>query len=60
MFQYDMPLCEIVLDFHDALKSITSGYASFDYEDNGFQASSILKVCFDITIYIHGFMLFIF
>lgn len=44
MLQYDLPLCEIVLDFHDILKSITSGYASFDYEDNGFTPSAIVKV----------------
>lgn len=46
MLQYDMPLCEIVIDFHDTLKSITSGYASFDYEDNGFYSSNIVKVLF--------------
>lgn len=46
MLQYDMPLCEVVIDFHDTLKSITSGYASFDYEDNGFYSSNIVKVFF--------------
>lgn len=44
MVQYDLPLCEIILDFHDALKSITSGYASFDYEDNGYVPSNLVKV----------------
>ncbi|KAL3266565.1 hypothetical protein HHI36_010731 [Cryptolaemus montrouzieri] len=44
MLQYDLPLCEIVLDFHDSLKSISSGYASFDYEDNGFQLSSLVRM----------------
>lgn len=44
MLQYDLPLCEIVLDFHDTLKSITSGYASFDYEDNGFVPSALVKL----------------
>lgn len=44
MLQYDLPLCEVVLDFHDTLKSISSGYASFDYEDNGYQSSNIVKV----------------
>lgn len=41
---YNLPLSEIVLDFHDNLKSISSGYASFDYEDDGFQSSHLVKV----------------
>jgi len=44
MLQYIMPLSEIILDFHDSLKSITSGYASFDYEDYTYQSSNIVKV----------------
>lgn len=44
MLQYDLPLCEIVLDFHDSLKTITSGYASFDYEDNGYASSNLVKM----------------
>ena len=44
MLQYDLPLCEIIVDFHDSLKTISSGYASFDYEDNGYQSSSLVKV----------------
>ncbi|KAJ8942366.1 hypothetical protein NQ318_000346 [Aromia moschata] len=44
MLQYDLPLCEIVLDFHDTLKTISSGYASFDYEDNGYQSSNLIKL----------------
>lgn len=39
-----MPLSEIVLDFHDQLKSISSGYASFDYEPQGYHTSSIVKM----------------
>lgn len=46
MLQYDLPLCEIVLDFHDTLKTLSSGYASFDYEDNGYQSSNLVKVFF--------------
>ncbi|KAL1509341.1 hypothetical protein ABEB36_004097 [Hypothenemus hampei] len=44
MLQYDMPLCEIIVDFHDALKSLSSGYASFDYEDNGYTSSNLVKM----------------
>lgn len=44
MLQYDLPLCEIIVDFHDNLKTISSGYASFDYEDNGYQSSNLIKV----------------
>ncbi|KAG5892366.1 hypothetical protein JTB14_035980 [Gonioctena quinquepunctata] len=45
MLQYEMPLCEVVIDFHDILKTISSGYASFDYEDNGYQSSNLVKLC---------------
>ncbi len=42
--QYEMPLNEIVLDFYDRLKSLTKGYASFDYEWMGYRPSSLVKV----------------
>ncbi len=42
--QYEMPLNEVVLDFYDRLKSLTKGYASFDYEWLGYRASSLVKV----------------
>ena len=45
---YDMPLSEVVLDFFDRLKSVSRGYASFDYEFDRFQAASLVKV--DILI----------
>ncbi|XP_058058409.1 translation factor GUF1 homolog, mitochondrial [Anopheles bellator] len=44
MTTYLMPLNEIVLDFHDHLKSISSGYASFDYEEHGYVATSIVRM----------------
>jgi len=44
LLKYDLPLAEIVIDFYDVLKSITAGYASFDYEDAGMQLTKIVKV----------------
>lgn len=45
---YEVPLNEIILDFHDRLKSVTKGYASFDYEIVGYTASDLVKL--DIKI----------
>lgn len=42
--QFDMPLAEIVFDFYDKLKSISKGYASFDYHPLGYQASDLVKL----------------
>ena len=41
---YDMPLAEIVIDFYDKLKSISKGYASFDYHPLGFRPSKLVKL----------------
>ena len=41
---YDMPLGEIVIDFYDKLKSISKGYASFDYHQTGFRPSKLVKM----------------
>ena len=41
---FDFPLCEVVYDFFDKLKSATHGYASFDYEMAGYQKSDMVKV----------------
>ena len=45
---YEMPLSEVVLDFFDRLKSVSRGYASFDYDFARFQADKLVKV--DILI----------
>ena len=42
--QYAMPLGEIVIDFYDKLKSISKGYASFDYHPMGFRPSKLVKM----------------
>ena len=47
---YDLPLGEIIFDFYDKLKSISSGYASFDYELKEFSVAKLQK----LDILIHG------
>ena len=46
--QYELPLAEVVLDFFDRLKSVSRGYASFDYEFSHFAAAPLVKL--DIVI----------
>ena len=41
---FDMPLAEIVFDFYDRLKSISKGYASFDYHPHGYRKADLVKL----------------
>ena len=41
---YDLPLNEVVFDFYDKLKSVTKGYASFDYQIEGYQEDNLVKM----------------
>ncbi len=44
MLVYELPFSEIVFDFYDRLKSLSKGFASFDYEISDFQASDLVKL----------------
>jgi GTP-binding protein LepA len=44
MVVYDLPLNEVVFDFYDRLKSVTKGYASFDYHMTGYRQDSLVKM----------------
>ena len=44
MVVYDLPLNEVVFDFYDRLKSVTKGYASFDYQMSGYQQDFLVKM----------------
>lgn len=48
--KYKMPLAEVIYDFFDKLKQISSGYATFDYEDCGYEISDLVKV----TVLLNG------
>ncbi|AZQ68768.1 elongation factor 4 [Silicimonas algicola] len=44
MVVYDLPLNEVVFDFYDRLKSVTKGYASFDYQMQGYREDKLVKM----------------
>jgi len=41
---FEMPLAEIVFDFYDRLKSVSRGYASFDYQPSGYKTSDLIRM----------------
>ena len=44
MLEYEMPLAEVITDFHDKVKSLSRGYASYDYEVIGYKPSDLVKL----------------
>jgi GTP-binding protein LepA len=44
LLDYRLPLTEIVVDFYDKLKSVSRGYASFDYDVDGYELSDLVKM----------------
>jgi len=46
MLHYTLPLSEVVIDFYDQLKNLSSGYATFEYDEQGYKTSPLVKVDF--------------
>ncbi len=44
MLEYEMPLSEVIMDFHDKIKGLSKGYASYDYEFVGFREEDLVKL----------------
>ncbi|CAI8034512.1 Translation factor GUF1, mitochondrial [Geodia barretti] len=44
LLKYTLPLSEVVIDFNDQVKSLSSGYASFDYEEHGYEPAPLVKL----------------
>ncbi len=44
VLEYELPLAEVILDFHDKIKSLSRGFASFDYEFKGYKKADLVKL----------------
>ena len=44
ILEYELPLAEVLYDFHDKLKSVSKGYASFDYQVSGFRLNDLIRM----------------
>ncbi|RME09358.1 MAG: elongation factor 4, partial [Aquificota bacterium] len=44
MLEYEMPLSEVIMDFHDKIKGVSKGYASYDYEFLGFREEDLVRL----------------
>ncbi len=44
MLEYEMPLSEVIMDFHDKIKGVSRGYASYDYEFLGFREEDLVRL----------------
>lgn len=44
MMTYLLPLSEVVIDFHDHIKSLSSGFASFDFEEGDYVSTNLVKL----------------
>lgn len=44
MMTYLLPLSEVVIDFHDHIKSLSSGFASFDFEESDYVSTNLVKL----------------
>ncbi len=44
MLEYEMPLSEVIMDFHDKIKGVSRGYASYDYEFIGFREEDLVRL----------------
>ena len=49
IIKYRIPLNEIILDFHETLKSISSGFAAYEYEEDGYEPTHVVRLDFTVN-----------